>query len=157
MPQYCSTCGDQINHSHFEGKQETSKSGLGLECPLCRNDTITQDHQVQAIFSEQLVEFFKNTLGLPLDEWDIQVKLCEQHELRITSQSSLDQVHTGECISSLQVHHVRAANNNGSTNDSTNDGSYDVGGKWIATFVGQRCGGLGHECPERRGATQGHT
>ena len=115
MPQYCSTCGDKINHSHLEGKQETSKSGLGLECPLCRNDTITQDRQVQAIFSEQLVEFFKNTLGLPLDEWDIQVKLCEQHELRVTSQSSLDQVHTGECISSLQVHHVRAAN--GSTND----------------------------------------
>ena len=110
----CATCGDTINPTTTEGKEEPAKASFGgKECIQCRKDSVVQNCDVQSLFTNELVHFFNHVLGLPLDDWHIKVTLCEQHELRVApSAGTVDSVHTGECISSVSVHHVRSLQTN---------------------------------------------
>ena len=119
MSHICCTCGDAINMQHLEGKHTTSSNPLGKQCIQCRNESVTRNSDVQHLFSESLVSFFNNVLGLPLDEWDIKVLMCDPSELRLTTPSGVDHVHTGECISSVSVHHVAPLNNSNNNNDTS--------------------------------------
>jgi len=102
----CGTCGDYIDVRQMEGKEAPTR--LGRECIQCRSESVVRNKDVKDLFSNSLVHFFNHVLGLPLDAWDINVLMCEPHELR-TETSSVDHVHTGECISSVSVHHVNSS------------------------------------------------
>ena len=174
MSHICCTCGDAINMQHLEGKQ-TSSNPLGKQCIQCRNESVTRNSDVQHLFSESLVSFFNNVLGLPLDEWDIKVLMCDPSELRLTTPSGVDHVHTGECISSVSVHHVAPLNNSNNNNDTSSSDlihkrtvkeirllkgmhvelvartiAHEAMHGWIALWRGQPCGTKQcHACPPR--------
>jgi hypothetical protein len=165
---YCATCGSQIDQQHLEGKQENRKAELGVQCILCRNDAVVSNKEVQTLFSADLVHFFNNVLGLPLDEWELKVSLVEHNELRTTG-FGVDHVHTGECISSVAVHHVRSPNNKNSEDlIHTREVkeirllkgmhvelvartiAHEAMHGWIALWYGQPCGVKGcFTCPKK--------
>ena len=162
----CSTCGELFTRSSIEGKEAPST----VECIPCRSDAVVHNEDVQHLFTHELVLFFNRVLGLPLDEWNIQVTMCAHEELRVSSPNGgVDQVHTGECISSVSVHHVRLDDD-----DSTSDLihkrtvkeirllkgmhvelvartiAHEAMHGWIALWRGQPCGtSQCHACPPK--------
>ncbi len=65
------------------GAEADAAAGGGVpSCARCARDSVRSDAHCQRLFSGELVAFFNSVLGLPLDRWNVQVRLCAEGEVR---------------------------------------------------------------------------
>ena len=76
--QRCRSCGAE---AAVDGGAGGGDGGVP-SCARCARDSVASDAHCQRLFSGELCEFFNAVLGLPLDRWNVQVRLCSEGEVR---------------------------------------------------------------------------
>ena len=100
----CQSCGHRV--------ERRAAAGSAAACRRCRKSLVFDDNTITLFFAETIAAFFKTSLGLPLDRWNVTVRVCNKARLRNNlnnrncREGGVDHVHTGECLSSVQVNEV---------------------------------------------------